>query len=184
MLANQFSNLPEGILDTIFEFANDRQFRVAYDAKKKLFVKKINKNFMDLKKALQFKIDNPPSWDVDDPNFDYDIGTTTLDIVERLSFKYPLKLRLRKGCRDGMHRDEGGYLSLDFYYSKSFYNYITTKCSVSLPEYYIKNKCEVAKHYKGLSKHKNFQTDDHKFRLRNMVKGLETLSYASDVEIY
>jgi len=183
MLAKQFGDLPEGVLDTIFEFANDGQFRVAYDAKKKLFVKKINKNFMDLKKALQFKIDNPPSWDVDDPNFDYEIGTTTLDLEERLSFKYPLKLRLRKGCRDGLHCD-AGYLSLDFYYSKSFYNYITTKCSVSLPEYYIKNKHAVAKHYKLLSKHKNFQTDEHQFRLRNMVKGLEKLSYASDVEIY
>jgi len=184
MLANnKFGELPDGVLDTIFEFANDGQFRVAYDAKRKLFVKKINKNFMDLKKALQFKIDNPPSWNVDDPNFDYEIGTTTLDIVEILSFKYPLKLRIRKGCRDGMHCDNG-YLSLDFYYSKSFNNYITTKCTVSLPEYYIKNKCAVANHYKGLSKHNNFQTDEHQKRLRNMVKGLETLSYASDVKIY
>jgi len=184
MLANnKFGELPEGVLDTIFEFANDGQFRVAFDAKKKLFVKKINKNFMDLKKALQFKIDNPPGWSVDDPNFDYEFGTTTLDIEETLTFKYPLKLRIRKGCRDGMHCDDG-YLSLDFCYSMSYHNYITKKCRVSMPEYYIKNKCAVAEHYKRLAKHKNFQTDEHKFRLRNMVKGLETLSYASDVEIY
>jgi hypothetical protein len=178
-----FGELPEAVLDSIFEFANDGPLKLVFDAKKKKFVNKINKNFVELKKALQFKIDNPPSWDVDDPNFEYEIGTTSLDIVERLSFKYPLKLRIRPGCRDGWHCDDG-YLSLDFYYSKSFYNYITTKCTVSLPEYYIKNKCEVAKHYKRLSEHKNFQTDEHKFRLRNMVKGLETISYASDVEIY
>lgn len=183
MLAQKFGDLPEGVLDTIFEFANDGPLKLAFDAKKRKFVNKINKNFVDLKKALQYKIDNPPSWDVDDPNFEYEIGTTSLDIIERLSFKYPLKLRLRPGCRDGIHSDDG-YLSLDFYYSKSFHNYITTKCTVSLPEYYIKNKREVAYYYKLLSQNSNFQTDEHKFRLRNMVKGLETLSYASDVEIY
>ena len=183
MSVNAFGDLPEELLATIFEFANDGPLKLAFDAKKRKFVNKINNNFVDLKKTLQFKIDNPPRWTVDDPNFDYEIGTTSLDIIEILSFKYPLKLRIRPGCRDGMHVDDG-YLSLDFYYSKNFNTYTTTKCTVSLPEYYIKNKRAVAEHYKNLSNHKNFQTSEHKFRLRNMVKGLETISYARDVEIY
>ena len=95
--ANYFAPLPDVLLANIFEFANDGPKKLAFDAKKEAFVEKINKNFILLKKALQFKIDNPPHWDVDDPNFDYEIGTTELDMIENLTFKYPLKLRLREG---------------------------------------------------------------------------------------
>jgi Fe-S cluster assembly iron-binding protein IscA len=60
MIAKVFGELPEGILDIIFEFANDGPLRLVFDAKKKRFINKINDNFVSLNKAVQFKIDNPP----------------------------------------------------------------------------------------------------------------------------
>ena len=152
--ANYFAPLPYLLLDTILEFANDGPKKLAFDAKKDAFVEKINKNFTLLKKALQFKIDNPPHWDVDDPNFDFEIGTTELDMIENLTFKYPLKLRLREGCRDQFFTNDG-YLELMFSFSKSFNGYTTTKCEIALPMYYHQNIGRVCAHYKNQCK-KNY----------------------------
>jgi len=174
-----FSSLPEPLLDTIFEFAIDGPKKLAFDAKKETFVEKINTNFTLLKKALQFKIDNPPYWDVDDPNFDYEIGTTELDIIENITIKYPLKLRVRKGCHDKFYTNDG-YLELIFSYSKSFQGYTTNKCTISLPMYYLRNSQRAAAHYKEqLKKHKLSKKDFYKAKY--MYKGFKTLSYAPDV---
>jgi len=175
---NYFSPLPEVLLSKIFEFANDGPKKLAFDAKKEAFVEKINKNFSLLKKALQFKIDNPPYFDVDDPNFDYEIGTTELDIIENLTFKYPLKLRIREGSRDQFYTNDG-YLELMFSYSKSFNGYITNKCTVSLPMYYIQNAETAASHYKNQCKKKLSKKDF--YHSKYMYKGFKTLSYAPDV---
>jgi len=177
--ANYFSPLPEALLDSVFQFANDGPKKLAFDAKKQAFVEKINTNFTLLKKALQFKIDNPPYWDVDDPNFDYEIGTTELDIIENITIKYPLKLRVRKGCHDQFYTNDG-YLELMFSYSKSFQGYITNKCTISLPMYYIQNAGKAAAHYKEqMTKHKLSKKDFYKAKY--MYKGFKTLSYAPDV---
>jgi len=176
--ASYFTPLPEALLDNIFEFASEGPLKLAFDAKKKAFVEKINKNFTLLKKALQFKIDNPPYFDVDDPNFDYEIGTTELDIIENLTFKYPLKLRIREGCRDQFYTNEG-YLELKFCYSKSFNGYITNKCTVSLPRYYLQNVQKAAAHYKNQCNKKLSKKDF--YHAKYMYKGFKTLSYAPDV---
>jgi len=174
-----FSPLPDVVLDTIFQFASDGPLKVAFDAKKEVFVNKINKNFTLLQKANQFKIDNPPEWSVDDPNFDYEIGTTELDIIENLSFKYPLKFRVHKGCRDGFYINNG-YLELMFSYSKSFNGYRTNKCTISLPEYYIRLFGRASYHYnKQLERN---ISKKQKLRVQNLVKGFNTTSYAPDVE--
>jgi len=176
--ANYFTPLPEVLLANIFEFASDGPKKLAFDAKKKAFVEKINKNFTLLTKALQFKIDNPPHMDVDDPNFDYNVGTTELDIIENLTFKYPLKLRIRPGCRDQFYTNEG-YLELTFSYSKSFQGYRTNKCTVSLPKYYIKNTAKAAGHFKEQLKKKLSKKDWYKAYY--MYKGFMTLSYGPDL---
>ena len=173
-----FAPLPEALLDTIFEFAIDGPSKLTFDAKKQKFVEKINKNFTLLKKALQFKIDNPPYWDVDDPNFDYEIGTTELDIIENITIKYPLKLRIREGCHDQFYTNDG-YLELTFSFSKSFQGYITNKCTVSLPMYYIQNSQRAAAHYKNQCKKKLSKKDYH--HSKYMYKGFKTLSYAPDL---
>lgn len=176
--AKYFSPLPEAMLDNIFAFANDGPKKLVFDAKKNAFVEKINKNFTLLKKAIQFKIDNPPYWDVDDPNFDYEIGTTELDIIENLTFKYPLKLRIRNGFQDAIHTNEG-YLELRFSFSKSFNDYRTNNCTISLPLYYLLNATKAAAHYKNQCKKKLSKKDF--YHSKYMYEGFKTLSYAPDV---
>ena len=173
-----FAPLPEILLDTIFKFASEGPTKLTFDAKKQKFVEKINKNFTLLKQALQFKIDNPPHMDVDDPNFDEEIGTTELDIIENLTFKYPLKFRVRPGCHDQFYTNDG-YLELMFSYSKSFNGYTTNKCTVSLPMYYHQTASRAAAHYKYQCKKKLSKKDF--YRTKNMYKGFKTMSYAPDV---
>jgi len=175
---NYFAPLPEALLDTIFEFANDGPLKLAFDAQKKVFVQKINKNFTDLKKALQFKIDNPPHMDVDDPNFDEEIGTSELDIIENLTFKYPLKFRVRPGLHDQFYSNDG-YLELMFSFSKSFNGYRTNKCVISLPMYYHQTIGRAREHYKNQCKKKLSKKDF--YHSKYMYKGFKTLSYAQDV---
>jgi len=179
MSANYFTPLPDVLLANIFEFANDGPKKLAFDAKKETFVEKINKNFTLLKKALQFKIDNPPYWDVDDPNFDYEIGTTELDILENLTFKYPLKLRIREGCHCDKFYTNDGYLELMFSFSKSYQGYTTNKCTIALPMYYLQNTQRAAEHYKNQCKKKLSKKDF--YHSKYMYKGFKTLSYAPDV---
>ena len=173
-----FAPLPEILLDTIFKFASEGPTKLTFDAKKQKFVEKINKNFTLLKQALQFKIDNPPHMDVDDPNFDEEIGTTELDIIENLTFKYPLKFRVRPGCHDQFYTNDG-YLELMFSYSKSFNGYTTNKCTVSLPMYHHQTASRAAAHYKYQCKKKLSKKDF--YRVKNMYKGFKTMSYAPDV---
>lgn len=174
-----FATLPVVLLDVILQFASDGPLKVAYDAKKDVFVNRINKNFLLLQEANQFKIDNPPEWDVDDPNFDEDIGNTELDIIENLTFKYPLKFRVRPGCRDRYYSNNG-YLELMFSFSKSFQGYRTNKCTISLPEYYLQIFGKASHHYnKQLTKKLSIKDWVH---AKNMYKGFNTLSYAPDVE--
>lgn len=175
---NHFSNLPEALLNTIFEFASDGPTKLTFDAKREVFIEKINKNFIALKKALQFKIDNPPHWDVDDPNFDYEIGTTELDIIENLTFKYPLKFRLHEGCRDQFFSNDG-YLELMFSFSKSYNGYKTTKCEVALPMYYHQNIGRACAHYKNQCKKKLSKKDF--YHSKYMYKAFKTFKNSEDV---
>jgi len=180
-----FGNLPEMILNTIFDFATDGPIKLAFDAKQGKFVNRPNNNFELLNKALKFKIENPPEYDRDDPldldDEDLDLMDIDEDITEMLIFKYPLKLRLRKDCDDSFHVDEG-HLSVTFYYRKDFYTNITKKCSISIPEYYRSLRVKAYNHYsEQMIKHKRLSGKKiHK--LTNMIKGFRTESYAEDVE--
>ena len=174
-----FASLPDMLFPLIFEFANDGPLRLVYHPKKKCFVEKTNPYFSLLNDANQFKIDNPPEWDVDDPNFDEEIGTTELDIMENLTFKYPLKFRVREGTYDRIYSNDG-YLQLMFSFSKSFNGYKTNKCAISLPEYYHSLLGRAAAHYQNQMK-KHRLSKKQEFRIRNLIKGFNTLSFAPDV---
>lgn len=186
MIGNIFGELPEGILDTIFEFANDGPLRLAFDAKKKSFVNKINNNFVSLKKALEFKIDNPPECyiddllDLDEEDEEIDLTDIDEDITETLTFKYPLKLRLRDGCEDDFHTDNG-YLSVSFYYKKDFYSEITKKCRISIPQYYLSLRSKAYNHYNKQMQKTKLSTQQM-YKVRNMVKGFSVGIYANDVD--
>jgi len=177
-----FASLPDMLFTLIFEFANDGPLRLAYHAKKKCFVNKTNPHFSLLNAANQFKIDNPPHWDVDDPNFDFEIGTTELDIIENLTFKYPLKFsRFHKGCHyDGIYSCNG-YLQLTYSFSKSFLDYTTKKCTISLPQYYhLLNKSALIYYQQEMDRK---LSDKKMFRLRNFIKNFDKMTFANDIEI-
>jgi hypothetical protein len=174
-----FAYLPDMLFPLIFEFANDGAMRLVYHPKKKCFVDKINPHFALLNAANQFKIDNPPEWDVDDPNFDEEFGTTEFDIMENLTFKYPLKFRIREGTYDRIFSNDG-YLELMFSFSKSFNGYRTNKCAIALPEYYHSLSSRAAAHYQNQMK-KHRLSKRQEFRIRNLIKGFSTLSFAPDV---
>jgi hypothetical protein len=177
-----FGGLPDGVLDSIFEFASDGPVKLVYDVKKRRFVNKINSNyFILLKKALQFKIDNPPDWYRDDPldldDDEIDLMNISADITEMLTFKYPLKLRLREGCFDDFHIDDG-YLCVSFYYSKDVYTNETKKCSISIPEYYQSLRSKSYNFYKEQMQKKLSKKQMN--RVRNLVKGFSAGYYAED----
>jgi len=186
MIGKIFGGLPEVLLDSIFEFANDGPLRLAFDAKKKSFVNKINNNFVSLNKALEFKMDNPPEcyiddiWDEDDYDDEIDLTDIDEDITETLTFKYPLKLRLRKNCFDEFHTDNG-YLSVSFYYKKDFYSEITKKCRISIPQYYLSLRSKAYNHYKKQMQKTKLSTQQM-YKVSNMVKGFSVGIYANDVD--
>lgn len=178
-MAKLFGALPEGVLDSIFGFASDGPLRLVFDAKRKKFVSKANNNFMSLKKALQFKIYNPPhrmidGWELEEEDEEIDITDIDDDLTEVLTFKYPLKLRLHEGCFDDFHIDDG-YLSVAFYYSKDWYTKVTKKCSISIPEYYISLRSKAYNHYKEQMDKR--LSNKQIYRVRNLVKGFSSGSY-------
>ena len=176
-----FASLPDMIFTLIFEFANDGPITLVYHAKKKCFVNKTNPYFSLLNAANQFKIDNPPEWDVDDPNFDEEFGTSELDVMENLTFRYPLKFRIHKGCKyDGIYCYDG-HLQLTYSFSKSFVGYTTKKCTVSLPQYYHLLNKNASKYYKQHMK-RNLPAKKI-LRLRNFIKNFDKMTFANDVEI-
>jgi hypothetical protein len=138
MTSSIYANLPEVLLKDVLDFAPQEEdmYRLTYDCKTERFVNRINPHYGLLNKVNQFKIDNPPKWDVDDPNLEEDFGDYPHDILLRFTIKFPLKLKKREGLRDRFCVDEDRYLVLDFVHSMSFEGFITKKCSIVLPEYY------------------------------------------------
>jgi len=137
-MASIYANLPDILLKGVLDFAPQEEgmYRLTYDYKMKKYVKRANPHYAALNKVNQFKIDNPPKWDVTDPNFDEVFGHYPHDILMNIEIKYPLKLRKREGLRDRLCVDEERYLVLDFTHSMSFEGFTTKKCSLRLPEYY------------------------------------------------
>ena len=177
-----FGELPEGVLDIILEFASDGPLRLAFDVRRKKFVNKINNNFILLKKALQFKIDNPPDHEVDgwewgDGEEEEEIDITDIgeDITETLIFKYPL--RLRKVYIDDFSIDNG-FLSVTFCYSRDFYTNQIKKCNISIPGHYLSLRSKAYNHYKEQMKKKI--SDKKKNRINILMKGFSSGCYADD----
>ena len=161
-MSSIYANLPDVLLKEVVEFASQKEmYHVVYDNKTGRFVNRINPHYALLNNVNQFKIDNPPRWDVTDPNFDEEFGHYPHDILLRIEIKFPLKLRKRKAMRDRFCVDEDRYLVLDFTHSMSFEGFTTKKCSVTLPDYY---------HY--LISRKRFQKINTKQYCKNHSKDL------------
>ena len=136
-MSSIYANLPEGLLNGVLDFVpQEEMYHLVYDFKTERFVNRINPNYGLLNKVNQFKIDNPPRWDVTDPNFEEEIGNYPHDILLRFEIKFPLKLKQRKGMSDRCCADKDRYLVLDFVHSMSFEGFTTKKCTIMLPDYY------------------------------------------------
>jgi len=183
-----FVPLPDNLLDVIFEFASEGPFKLAFDTKKQKFVERINKNFALLNKAIQFKIYHPPEFRADETEYYFE-DPEEQEIYDNMTnfqliFTFPLKLKTK-------------YLNPMDYTDKKrerenltyFINYELnkksgfTQCShLIIPGcYHTITKLAVDFYKKELKK---TSQPSLKKRIKNMIKGFETESYAKDTIIF
>ena len=62
MLHSTFQNLPDALIQTILDYANETPFRKLYDDKSKKWIRKTNPQFALLNKVCKFIIDHPPDY--------------------------------------------------------------------------------------------------------------------------
>jgi hypothetical protein len=62
MLHSIFNNLPDVLIQTIIDYANETPFRKLYDEKNKKWIRKTNPQFALLNKVCKFMIDHPPNY--------------------------------------------------------------------------------------------------------------------------
>ena len=62
MLHSIFQNLPDILIETIIDYANETPFRKLYDEKNKKWIRKTNPQFPLLNKVCKFMIDHPPDY--------------------------------------------------------------------------------------------------------------------------
>ena len=154
--------LPDVILKLIFEFANTGPYRLVYDVKKQKFVKKINQNFMELKRINEYKIGHLPEM-----NTDYDLDNEEKTVA--LYFTLPLKLPLKYRSVDNE------YLILTYLFTVSLQTMISYHCTIIMPYYYHSLTREYVNMYKQL-----YPTTVRNFYL---YKGLEKNNYGYETTI-
>ena len=62
MLHSVFKNLPDILIQTIMDYANETPFRKIYDEKNRKWIRKTNPQFDLLNKVCKFMIDHPPDY--------------------------------------------------------------------------------------------------------------------------
>jgi hypothetical protein len=62
MLHYIFKNLPDALIQTILDYANETPFRKLYDEKNRKWIQKTNPQFDLLNKVCKFRIDHPPDY--------------------------------------------------------------------------------------------------------------------------
>jgi len=124
-----FYQLPDMLKQCVLEFSCDGPFCLTYDYKTKSFIRKINRNYLILNKANQFKIDNPPEFYIEGPFDEDEYHEQTIT----LTFKFPLKLAENKRDYELSHEEN---LILTFIYTIDLLYDETYKCSIVIPMYY------------------------------------------------
>jgi len=156
------ANLPDDILNLIFEFANTGPYRFVYDVKKKKFIHQINPNFMDLNRVNAYKISHLPKMSTD---YDLDNEEKTVELRFTLPLKIPLKNR-----RIG---DE--FVVLKYLFTVSLQTMIPYHCTIYIPYFYH----FIPREYINMSKNLHPTT----VRYFNLWKGLEKKNYGYDTSI-
>jgi hypothetical protein len=62
MLHSIFKNLPDALIQTIIDYANETPFRKLYDEKNRKWIRKTNPQFALLNTVCKFRIDHPPNY--------------------------------------------------------------------------------------------------------------------------
>jgi len=62
MLHSIFKNIPDVLIQTIIDYANETPFRKLYDEKNRKWIRKTNPQFALLNKVCKFMIDHPPEY--------------------------------------------------------------------------------------------------------------------------
>jgi hypothetical protein len=155
--------LPDVILNLIFEFANTGPYQIVYDVKKKKFIEKINPNFMELKRINQYKISHPPNMITD---YDLDNEEKTVGLYFTLPLKIPENKRF----------DGNEFLVLKYLFTVSLQTMIPYHCTIIIPYYYHSLTREYINMYKKL-----YPTTT----VRNfyLYKGFEKKNYGYDTVI-
>jgi len=73
MLYSIFQNLPDILIQTIIDYANETPFQELYDEKNRKWIRKTNPQFALLNKVCKFMIEHPPNYrklmDYYNPNY-------------------------------------------------------------------------------------------------------------------
>jgi hypothetical protein len=159
----QLSELPDVILNLIFEFAFSGPYKLFYDFKRKKFIKKINPNFIKLKRVNEYKISHLP-----EIKTDYDIDNEEQTVA--LYFTLPLKTP--DDYRIGL---ENEYVKITYIFTVNLNTMIPYHCYIIVPYFYH----FITKKYILMHK-KLYPTTVRNFYL---YKGLEKKNYGYDTTI-
>lgn len=157
------NQLPDVILNMIFDFAFSGPYKLSYDIKSETFIKKINQNFIKLKKVNEYKIHHIPEMKTD---YDLDNEEKTVGLYFTLPLKIPQDYRI------GL---ENEYVKITHLYTVNLNTMIPYHCNIIIPYFY---------HFitrKYILIHKQlYPTTIRNFYL---YKGLEKKNYGYDTTI-
>lgn len=156
-------NLPDVILNLIFEFAFSGPYTLSYDFKREKFIQKKNPNFIQLNRVNEYKKSHLPEM-----NTDYDLDNEEKTVA--LYFTLPLKTP--DDYRIGL---ENEYVKITYIFTVNLNTMIPYQCNIIVPYFY---------HFitrKYILMHKQlYPTTVRNFYL---YKGLEKKNYGYDTII-
>ena len=157
------NELPDVILNHIFEFAFSGPYTLSYDFKRETFIQKINPNFIQLNRVNEYKKSHLPKMNTD---YDLDNEEKTVALYFTLPLKTPDDYRI---CL------ENEYVKITYIFTVNLNTMIPYQCNIIVPYFY---------HFitrKYILMHKQlYPTTVRNFYL---YKGLEKKNYGYDTTI-
>jgi len=154
-----FHNLPDAILNLIFEFTYSGPYILFYDVKTKQLIRKINPNYSQLKRVNEYKICHMPQM-----NTKYDLDNTEKTVS--LQFTLPLKIPENKKF------NENKFIVIEYVFTVNLNTMIPYLCTIIVPHYYHFITRDYVKMHQSL-----YPTTIRNFYL---YKGLRNYNYGYD----
>lgn len=163
MELSMMNELPDVILNMIFEFAFSGPYTLSYDIKSETFIKKINPNFIKLMSVNEYKIHHIPEMKTD---YDLDNAEKTVALYFTLPLKTPDDYRI------GL---ENEYVKITYIFTVNLNTMLPYQCNIIVPYFYH----FITRKYILMHK-KLYPTTVRNFYL---YKGLEQKNYGYDTII-